>query len=100
MARQTLLEMCEGTARRSTVDTPDSWMMRDGSQHRQNVIDALNADPEIGPAVDADFHVLIGQTAPAGIAFEYRVELPASATPVGFSLVRASWTASRRNSGG
>lgn len=43
-------------------------------------------DGIVRPAVDADFQVPIGQTAPAGIAFEYRVELPASATPIGFSF--------------
>jgi hypothetical protein len=175
-ARQALLEFCEGAARRSEIDTPDSWMRRaDGARLRQGAIDALDADREIGPnigkdrflhvagvaagsglelldpwlggllhrvliepglerpawesevnhfldvlrirdgtvpctvssafagivlpdggfklddgivrpAVDGDFHVPIGQTAPAGITFEYRVELPASATPVGFSF--------------
>lgn len=174
--RQALLSLCEGAARRSVIDTPDSWMMHaEGSRLRQNAIDALHADPEIGPnvgkdqflhvagvsagsglellepwlrgllrrvlidpgreraeweaeidrfldvlrvrngmvpcvvrsafagvvlsgagfklddgtvqpAVDSDFLVPIGGEAPVGVVFEYRVQLPASAGPVGFSF--------------
>jgi hypothetical protein len=41
-------------------------------------------DAVVRSAVDTDFHVPIGDTAPTGVVFEYRTRLPASAGPVGF----------------
>jgi hypothetical protein len=41
-------------------------------------------DAVVRSAVDTDFHVPIGGTAPTGVVFEYRTRLPASAGPVGF----------------
>jgi len=43
-------------------------------------------DGVVRPAIDTDFHVPIGEAAPVGIVFEYRVLLPALAGPVGFSF--------------
>ena len=54
-ATQALLNLCAGAAQRSATDTPDSWMMHaEGSHLRQSAIDALHADPEIGPNVGKD----------------------------------------------
>lgn len=41
-------------------------------------------DAVVRPAVDNDFHVPIGGTAPVGVVFEYRTRLPASAGTVEF----------------
>jgi hypothetical protein len=43
-------------------------------------------DGIVRPALDSDFHVPVGETAPVGIVFEYRTQLPASAGPVGLSF--------------
>jgi hypothetical protein len=40
----------------------------------------------VRPATETDFIVPIGQKAPEGVVFEYRVQLPASAGPVGFEF--------------
>ncbi len=43
-------------------------------------------DGVVRPALGSDFYVPIGETAPAGVVFEYRAQLPAAAGPVGFSF--------------
>ncbi len=175
-AATALRRLCDGAARRSEIETPDSWMMHGGSGCRQEAIEALQSDRVIGPHVqkdqflhvagiagggglelldpwlsgllhrvlidphlersqwdaeisrfldvlrveggtvpcaihaalagfalqdagfelqgdavvrpasETDFLVPIGEDAPDGVVFEYRVQLPASAGPVGFTF--------------
>jgi len=67
LATDALRRLCEGAVQRPEVETTDSWFQHQGIPLRDQAVQALRADPEIGPHLKPDMflHVPLG----AGVGF-------------------------------